>query len=132
MFLGTILQFALAPLLWSFWLTMFGLPHPLGRMLPPNALLGVSALLLAAQALDMAIAWIGVRRAGKEHLVSWTLALGFYFPLATLALYKALWEVVLCPFHWDKTVHGLDLPDSPEDAVTPPPAPWPRRAAAAS
>ncbi|MCH2068405.1 hypothetical protein [Shimia sp.] len=30
----------------------------------------------------------------------------FYFPLATLAAYKGLVEMVLAPFYWDKTSHG--------------------------
>jgi hypothetical protein len=44
-----------------------------------------------------------------------------YFPLATLAIYKALWELARCPFHWDKTAHGIDLPCGDAAKVTPPP-----------
>jgi glycosyltransferase XagB len=29
-----------------------------------------------------------------------------YFPLATLAAYKALAEAATRPFYWDKTKHG--------------------------
>jgi hypothetical protein len=30
-----------------------------------------------------------------------------YFPLATLAAYKAMIELVTHPFYWDKTTHGI-------------------------
>ena len=132
MFLGTILQFALAPLLWSFWLAPLGLPHPLAPLLPPVALTGLTVLFLGAQALDLACAGIGVRRAGKDSLAVWAPTMILYFPLATLALYKALWEVVACPFHWDKTVHGLDIPERAAAEIIRPPAPWLRPVAAAS
>ena len=118
--------------MWTFWLAPLGLPHPLAPVLSPFALTGLSVLFLGAQALDVAYAWIGARRAGKERLAPWGPTMMLYFPLATLALYKALWEVVLCPFHWDKTAHGIDLPEAGRGAVTRRPAPWPRRAAAAS
>ncbi|KPA20092.1 hypothetical protein shim_35900 [Shimia sp. SK013] len=29
-----------------------------------------------------------------------------YFPLATLAAFKALIELVVAPYYWDKTEHG--------------------------
>jgi hypothetical protein len=93
--------------------------------------IGLLVLFLLAQALDLAYAWIGARRAGKPRLAPWALTLPFYFPLATLALVRALWEVLVCPFRWDKTAHGFDLPPG-EDAITPPPAPLPHRAEAVS
>jgi len=132
MFLGTLLQFALAPVLWSFWLVTLGLTHPLAPLLGPGPLLALSFLFLAAQALDIACAWMGARRAGKERLAVWAPTLILYFPLATLALYRALWEVVRHPYRWDKTTHGIDLPTDRRGAVNPPPAPSLRRAAAAS
>ncbi|WP_210526953.1 glycosyltransferase family 2 protein [Rubellimicrobium arenae] len=132
MFLGTLVQFALAPLLWSFWLVPLGLPHPLARLLPPSLLVALSILFLATYALDVAYAWIGARRAGKPHLALWGPSLVLYFPLATAAIYKALWEAAWRPFHWDKTAHGIDLPTVAPEAVIPPPAPLPHPASAVS
>jgi hypothetical protein len=33
----------------------------------------------------------------------------FYAPLAAVAAYKALYELILKPFFWDKTAHGLSV-----------------------
>jgi cellulose synthase/poly-beta-1,6-N-acetylglucosamine synthase-like glycosyltransferase len=110
MFAGTLLQFALAPLLWTFWLVPLGLLHPLATLLAPSLLVALSILFLASQLLDLAYAWIGARRAGKPGLALWAPTLMLYFPLATLASYRALWEVVHRPFRWDKTTHGIHLP----------------------
>ena len=40
----------------------------------------------------------------------WAPSLILYYPLGTLALYRALWEVGPRPFRWDKTTHGIHLP----------------------
>jgi hypothetical protein len=44
--------------------------------------------------------------------------LNLYFPLGALAAWKAIYEVAVRPFYWDKTAHGLF--DQP--ASTPPAA----------
>ena len=36
----------------------------------------------------------------------WALTMPLYFPLGVLAIYKALYEVMVKPFYWDKTQHG--------------------------
>ena len=71
---------------------------------------------------------------GKARLAIWAPTLIFYFPLATLALYRALWDVVRDPFRWEKTAHGIHVPSGPvtPPPVTPPPAPLPNRGAAGS
>jgi hypothetical protein len=33
----------------------------------------------------------------------------FYGPLAAVAAYKALYELIVKPFFWDKTAHGLSV-----------------------
>ncbi|HVG48160.1 MAG TPA: glycosyltransferase family 2 protein [Rubellimicrobium sp.] len=132
MFLGTLVQFALAPVLWSFWLASVGLVHPLAPLLGPGLMTALLILFLGAQAIDIACAWMGARRAGKERLAAWAPTLILYFPLATLALGRAMWEVVRHPYRWDKTTHGIHLPPARRRTITLPLVPSRRRAAAAS
>jgi cellulose synthase/poly-beta-1,6-N-acetylglucosamine synthase-like glycosyltransferase len=100
LFLGTLSQVLLAPLLWLCWLVPTGLSMPL----PPGPLLGV---FLVSEAVNMIIGGLGVIRSGRTHLLKWVPTLILYYPLATAAAAKALYETVARPFYWDKTPHGL-------------------------
>ncbi len=123
LFLGTLSQFALAPLLWSFWLLPLGLPHPLAALLPHSVLVGLAILFLVSETVNLTVAVLAARRAGKPWLALWAPTLQLYFPLATLAVWRALWQAVRRPFFWEKTTHGVFQP-----AAIPPPRPSPHPA----
>ena len=105
-FLGTLGQFLLAPVLWSFWLVLLGFSHPVATMFPPWMIYGGAALLAASEALGLFIGMAAVSRPGRRHLLLFVPTMIFYFPLGVLAAYKALGELLLKPFYWDKTQHG--------------------------
>ncbi|MWD28763.1 glycosyltransferase [Aquicoccus sp. SCR17] len=114
-FLAALSQFVMGPLLWTFWLVPAGLPHPLASLFGPAGLMAVGVLLLAGAATDLCAALLAVRATDHRGLGRWVPSLLFYFPLATLAAYKALWELVFQPFYWDKTEHGRShAPEPPE------------------
>ena len=106
LFLGTLVQFLLAPLLWSFWLMIFGLGHPLQDSLPRQAFGALAAVFLLAEATTLGLGAVALRSRHHSGLWHWLPALHVYFPLAVLAVYKALWELISAPFYWDKTAHG--------------------------
>jgi glycosyltransferase XagB len=106
-FLGTLIQFLLAPALWSFWLLLAGLGHPLAEALPGAALLGLAGLFLVAEVTNLTISLCALRARDHRGLRPWVLMLPFYFPLAAIAAWKALIEMGASPFYWDKTAHGL-------------------------
>ncbi len=116
-FVTALSQVLLAPLLWSFWLVFFGLPHPLDPLLPLWVLTGMGALFLSIEALNLTICLASVAGPRHRHLLAWVPTMHLYWPLGAIAGYKALYELVLKPFFWDKTMHGLSL------AVAPPPPP---------
>jgi len=105
-FLGAISQQLLAPVLWSFWLLALGLPHPLAAAAPAGLIPVAKALFLASEAVQLGAALLALRRTPNRMAPGWVLMLHLYFPLATLAAYKAAWELVTRPFWWDKTSHG--------------------------
>lgn len=107
LFLGTLSQSLLAPVLWSFWLLAFGLPHPLGGVLPPAALVTLGALFVASELVNIVVGMWATRGASHRHLMKWVPTLHAYFPLAALSSYKALYECLARPFYWDKTSHGV-------------------------
>jgi len=103
---GSVLQTLLAPVLWSFWLIPLGFDHPVQAVLSPAAfrLMWQSFLLVEIAVVSFGI----VGSAQTRHRLSplWVPTMVFYYPLATLAAYKAAWEMLVQPFYWDKTAHG--------------------------
>ena len=110
-FLGTLGQFLLAPVLWSFWLVAFGLPHPAEAFLGRGMLVSFSVALVAFEILSFTISVAAARASGRAGLIPYALTMSFYFVLGTIAAYKALYELIRAPFFWDKTEHGHEVPD---------------------
>ncbi|WP_233488783.1 glycosyltransferase family 2 protein [Rhodovulum sp. 12E13] len=127
LFLGTLVQFVLTPVMLSFWLLSLGAIHPLAGQVPP--LLGWACLALFAgtEAISLALTLIANRARERRRLWWWIPTMQAYFPLATLAAYKGLWELISRPFWWDKTEHGLHGEEEPvprQGGEPPPRAPF--------
>jgi cellulose synthase/poly-beta-1,6-N-acetylglucosamine synthase-like glycosyltransferase len=114
MFLGTILQFLLAPLMWSFWSIPMGLGHPLTGVLANSDIIAMSTAFILSEAVSITLGIVALRRSGHRISPLWVPTLQLYFPLAALAAYKGLWELLTRPFYWDKTNHGLFDPVEPQ------------------
>ena len=105
-FLGSILQALLAPLLWSLWLIPLGFQHPLTSAIGAAAFGYICLGTMATAVLTVLFDIAGMRRTKHGLNPLWALTMMLYHPLATLAAYKALWELMTKPFYWDKTSHG--------------------------
>ncbi|NUH66148.1 glycosyltransferase [Sulfitobacter sp. S0837] len=136
LFLATFSQFALAPLLWSLWLTFVGLSHPAAELLGPAVMTGVIGLFILSQLLNLSLSAFAVSDRRHRHLLPYVLTLPFYFALGALAALKALYEFASSPFYWDKTAHGQSSEEEPTDCAAraghvknhPPVAPLPASA----
>jgi cellulose synthase/poly-beta-1,6-N-acetylglucosamine synthase-like glycosyltransferase len=106
LFLGSLSQALLAPLLWSLWFFFLGLGHPLAGWISPGMMTGLTAFFMGCELLNVAIGALGLKRAGHKMSVLWVPTLALYFPLQAFAAYKAAWEMLHNPFYWDKTTHG--------------------------
>ena len=107
LFLGTLSQTILVPVLWSFWALMLGFSHPVQDLLPPAMLHGTFWLFVATEAVTIAMGMFALRRTKHKLSLLWVPTLQVYYPLAALASYKALLELITKPFYWDKTSHGI-------------------------
>ncbi|MEM9129746.1 MAG: glycosyltransferase [Pseudomonadota bacterium] len=114
-FVAAVSQVLLAPVLLSFWLVFLGQTHPLEAVLPRAFIVGLAALFLTIEVINMTIFAVAVWGQKHRHLLPWVPTMHFYLPLGAIAAYKALYELVVNPFFWDKTKHGLSL------ATVPPP-----------
>ncbi|MBK0329085.1 glycosyltransferase [Rhodobacteraceae bacterium F11138] len=105
-FVGTLSQFLLAPVLWTFWLILLGYDHPVQTLVPNGVVYGFSALFVLAELMVITIGLVAVFSPERRFLMRWVPTMMFYFPLAALAAYKALYELIVAPYYWDKTQHG--------------------------
>ena len=108
LFLGTLLSFCLAPVLW------WGFAHFVsGGFVPPPAGLTpaqISALtvgFLACEGVSLGVYLAAGRKLTRRPSYLWVFTLPAYFMLATLAAYKGIFEMLRRPFFWDKTEHGV-------------------------
>ena len=106
LFLGTLSTFALAPLVWSFWLLPLGLPHPLADLVPWWLFVVLGTALLFTELVNVAAGALAVSSQKHRWLIPWVPTMHFYHTLGAVASWKALVELVARPFYWDKTAHG--------------------------
>ncbi len=106
--LGTATAFLLAPVFWAMWLGFLGYDWGFFALLPvwfwKLAFIG----LLTGEAVMISIATLAIHKKRKYSLLPFLLTMPLYWPLGTIAAYKALYETFTAPFYWDKTTHGLD------------------------
>lgn len=103
---GSVLHALLAPVLWSFWLLPFGFAHPVVEILPEGEFFLLMCSFLAVEISLIVFGIAGLARTGHKLSPLWVPTMVLYYPLATLAAYKAAWEMLVQPFYWDKTTHG--------------------------
>lgn len=106
LFVGTLVHFLLAPALLSLWVLPFGLAHPLTEVLGPNSATALFFVFLCAEAIGFCMVALGLARAKRLRMLAWIPALHVYFWLATLSLYRAVFELAVKPHFWAKTAHG--------------------------
>lgn len=124
-FLFMLTQYLLAPAIWGFWLLSLGMAYPLSG--PLEAMFGTVAiplffaLLIGSEILNIAVGLFAVRNPKHRHLRPWVLTMQIYFPLAWIAIWKAVHEMIRRPFYWDKTAHGIFAETSAETITAPAP-----------
>ena len=109
-FLSALSQFLLAPVFWVFFIGFLGFGFALGG---PAANADMMWFLLGCEFCTLMLHCAAVRRPEHRHLLGWTPTMMVYFQMGCVAMYKALYELILRPFFWDKTQHGVtSTPDT--------------------
>jgi hypothetical protein len=81
----------------------------LTAMLSPYNLLAPEDIALALFGYSVAVfaALTATAISGNLSHVRASFTMPFYWPLASIAAYRALWEIITRPHHWSKTTHGV-------------------------
>jgi glycosyltransferase XagB len=108
----TMIGLVIAPPLWPFFTAL--LVHDLGARLPSPAsafelievVLWMSAVLFGTASI-LWLALLGMRRRKLLGLWPFLPLLPLYYLLTSAAAWMALYDLILRPYHWHKTEHGL-------------------------
>lgn len=95
-----------APLFAMLWISSFGVIMLPVSNLPPIFWGGFIISMIVGELALLAVALTAIKSKEKRHLIPYILTLAFYWPLGSLAAFKAAFEVIFKPFYWDKTSHG--------------------------
>ena len=67
----------------------------------------LGSLFLLSEVITITIGCIATATTGRSWLIKWVPTLHFYFPLGALAAYRGLLDMVVRPYYWNKTAHGI-------------------------
>ncbi|MEU6380799.1 glycosyltransferase [Streptomyces sp. NPDC046909] len=105
---GTPAGFLLQPLLLLVFVASFFVPSDtLGQVMPSWLLVISLTCLVTGNAAMIYVGMMGAFRRKRYGLVLWALLNPAYWLLHAVAAYKALWQLLVKPHYWEKTVHGL-------------------------
>jgi len=113
--LGTVISAFTQPIFWGFLILWLGTGWAVQPLTIPAELAGLhSALLFFGVVVVVLSGVMAICRAGKPGLALWAPSLFLYWPLAAIAAYRAVWQLITRPFYWEKTRHGLSRQTAPE------------------
>jgi cellulose synthase/poly-beta-1,6-N-acetylglucosamine synthase-like glycosyltransferase len=105
---GTVINALVLPVLFGlylFWLVTE--TSAFDPFFPPVVLYASLFNLLLGNGFFMYVFMVGAIKRGYFRLVPYALTAPLYYVLMSIAGYKALWQLIQDPFHWEKTTHGL-------------------------
>jgi hypothetical protein len=133
--LGVIISALFHPLFLglTFWSLLTGNLFPATAGWLTSILVGASlAVLVAGYATAIFASALGLRKLGKPHWWATLATMPVYWLLISAASWMALWQLIVKPFHWNKTEHGLSktlrAPARPKPRLRTKPRPSPPRA----
>jgi glycosyltransferase XagB len=111
---GTVLAGLLNPLFWLFYLIWLAAGAANLDVIFPNSLLYLCLFnLLAGNGAFTYLLMLAPIRRGWLGLIPYSFTLFAYWIMISAAAYRALWQLVRDPFHWEKTEHGLSQHSPP-------------------
>ena len=98
----------LNPLFWIVFLSWFaGRLEIVEALFPAWVLYPAIACALLGNALALVRTAVSVRAAGHSELLPWLLLMPVYWMMMSLAAVRAFAQLLVSPWHWEKTTHGL-------------------------
>ncbi len=110
---GTPLLALVNPLFWAMTALWFLVHPPVVLQLFPAWLYYLGLFVMIVGNMSLFYSWlVSARLVGCRDLVVASLLVPIYWALMSLAVTKAVVQLVSAPSFWEKTVHGLDKPEA--------------------
>lgn len=111
---GKIMSIFINPLMWVITASYFLFRAEVGTFIEsffptPVLYIGVTAFVLG-NFLYFYYYMIGCAKRGYDELIKYVFFVPFYWLGMSIAAWKALYEIIVDPHYWAKTMHGLHLP----------------------
>ena len=106
LFLGSWTGFLASPLFAAIIVAQLYGANVLATIPAPLALI-FGLTMTASQFVMIWAAAVGLSHKKRRRLIFVFFTMPFYWPLASIAAYKALFEMIFMPYYWDKTDHRL-------------------------
>jgi len=118
---GKVLSMLINPLLWAMTISYFAFRPEVGAFieslyLTPIFYLGALSLIIG-NFLYLYYYMIGAARQNRPELIIFAVFVPFYWLMMSVAAAYALRDLLVRPFHWHKTKHGLHLKKTRQKAV---------------
>jgi cellulose synthase/poly-beta-1,6-N-acetylglucosamine synthase-like glycosyltransferase len=112
---GTPLLALLNPCYWTLAALWFlGHSQVIEQLFPPWIYyLAMTCMVLGNSAIVFRT-MVAVRASGNPSLALWTLLTPIYWVMMSIAAVRAVIQLIVAPWFWEKTAHGLDLPTASE------------------
>jgi cellulose synthase/poly-beta-1,6-N-acetylglucosamine synthase-like glycosyltransferase len=105
---GAVLSALVNPILWAIFVLSNIFPVPIFDSAAGHELGIIAAFgAIGSNALLTLLAVAGSRQSGEARHDPYGLTVTLYWLLVSVAGYRALWHLIVKPFHWEKTEHGL-------------------------
>jgi glycosyltransferase XagB len=104
---GTPAMFLACPLVWGFWLYTFLGGSVAGFHLPPWVQTATTANLIIGNGAMILLGALAAWRRRAYDLMPFSLLNPAYWILHSIAAWRALWQLIFNPSHWEKTPHGI-------------------------
>jgi cellulose synthase/poly-beta-1,6-N-acetylglucosamine synthase-like glycosyltransferase len=98
----------LAPVILPMWMLSFGVDLPIYSELPEWFINTLITTFIATELMSLYLGYKATYTKQHKHLRRWLITTILYWPIASIASYKALYEVFFRPAYWDKSEHGIN------------------------
>lgn len=118
LFLGSVVSYLAIPLFWlAAGVSFLSGESIIGGGAPGWAVWGIGAICASGQIVMLLAAVLALHRRRARDLIGWVPLMPVYWSMGALAAWRAIAELAVAPYFWDKTDHGITRLAPADDTI---------------